>query len=151
MESQGTLDPVNERDLYALHYVFLPRINKSLRAFEEGWNHHHSIRTEHNRTPNQLFTFGALQLQQSGLVAMDFFEQVAENYGVIEDGLATDESSTEGVPIPRSTVELSEEHFQQLKNLVNPLSESTDYGIDLYQEVTMYMYYIISHIMMYSL
>jgi hypothetical protein len=40
---------------------------------------------------------------------MNFFEQVSEDYGVIEDGLATDESSTEGVPIPRSTVELSEE------------------------------------------
>lgn len=69
---------------------------------------HHGIRTEHNRTPNQLLIFGALQLQQSGLVAMDFFEQVAEDYGVVEDGLATDESSTEGVSIPRSTVELSE-------------------------------------------
>ena len=30
MESQGTLDPVSERDLFALHYVFLPRISKSL-------------------------------------------------------------------------------------------------------------------------
>ena len=119
MESQGTLDPVSERDLFALHYVFLPRINKSLCAFQEGWNHH-GIRTEHNKTPNQLFTFGALQLQQSGLVAM---EQVSD-YGVIEDGLATDENTTEGVPIPISTVELSEEQFQQLQNLVNALSES---------------------------
>ena len=136
MESQGTLDPINERDLYALHYVFSPRINKSLRTFQEGWNHH-GIRTEHE-TPSQLFTFGALQLQQSGLVAMDFFEQVADDYGVIEDGLATDES-TEGVPIPRSAIELSEEQFQQLQTLVNPLSDSTDYGIDLYQEEIQYL------------
>lgn len=135
MESQGTLDPVNERDLYALHYVFLPRINTSLHAFQERWNHH-GIRTEHNRTPNQLFTLEALQLQQSGLVAMDFFEQVADDYGVIEDGLAMEESLSEGegVPIPRSTIELHEEQFQQLQNLVNPLSESTNYGIDLYLE-----------------
>ena len=27
MESQGILDPVSERDLYALHYVSLPRIS----------------------------------------------------------------------------------------------------------------------------
>lgn len=138
MESQGTLDPVNERDLYALHYIYLPRINQSLRAFQEGWNHH-GIRTEHNRTPNQLFAFGALQLQQSGLAAMDFFEQVSEDYGVTEDGLATDENSSEGVPIPRSTIELSELKFQQLQNLVNPLPESTDYGISLYQEVVQYL------------
>ena len=138
MESQGTLDPVNERDLYALHYVFLPRINQSLRSFQEGWNHH-GIRTEHHRTPNQLFTFGALHLQQSGLAALDFFEQVSEDYGIIEDGLVTDESSSEGVPIPRSTIILSEEQLQQLQNLVNPLTESTDYGIDLYQEVVQYL------------
>jgi hypothetical protein len=30
MESQGILDPVSERDLFALHYVFLPRINQSV-------------------------------------------------------------------------------------------------------------------------
>ena len=66
---------------------------------------------------------------------MNSFEQISEDYGVIEDGLATVENSTEGVPIPRSTVEVNEEQFQQLQNLVYPLSESTDYGIDLYQEV----------------
>ena len=87
--------------------------------------------SEH-KMPNQLFKFGALQLQQSGLVVMDFFEQVANDYGVVEDGLATDES-TEGVPISRSAIELSEELFQQLQTLVNPLSDSTEYGIDLYQ------------------
>ena len=70
---------------------------------------------------------------------MDFFEQVTEDYGVIEDGLASDESSTEGVPIPRSTIQLSEEQLQQLQNRVNPLEESTDFGVDLYQEVIQYL------------
>lgn len=134
MESQGILDPVNERDLYALHYVFLPRINRSLHAFQEGWNHH-GIRTEHNRTPNQLFTFGSLQLQHAGLVALDFFERVPENYGEIEDGLASEESLSEGVPIPRSAVELSDEQFQQLQAQIDPLSESNDYGMDFYLQV----------------
>ena len=115
MESQGSLDPVNERDLYALHFVFY--INQSLCAFQEGWNHH-GIRTEHHRTPYELFTFGALQLQQSGLAALDLFEQVLEDYGVIQEDLVTDESSSEGVPIPRSTIIPSEEQFQQLQVLV---------------------------------
>ena len=50
------------RDLYALHYVFLPCINLSLSKFQEGWNNH-GIRTEQHVTPNQLFTYRALQLQ----------------------------------------------------------------------------------------
>ena len=36
MENQGILDPVSERNLYALHYVFLPHINLSLSKFQEG-------------------------------------------------------------------------------------------------------------------
>ena len=122
----------------SLHFTTCSCIQSSLCAFQ-GWNHH-GIRTEHNKTLNQFFTFGALQLQQSGLVAIDFLSRFQkDNYGIIEDDLATDENSIEGVPIPRSTVELSEEQFQQLQNLVNPLSESTDYGIDLYQEVIQYL------------
>ena len=61
MESQGYLNPISEKDLFALHYVFLPRIQRSLTLFREGWNNH-GIRTEHNKTPNQLFASGALQL-----------------------------------------------------------------------------------------
>ena len=46
------------------------------------------------------------------------------------------DNSSEGVPIPRSTIILSGEQFQQLQNLV---TESADYGIDLYQEVVQYL------------
>ena len=105
MENQGILDPVSERDLYALHYVFLPRINLSLSTFQEGWNNH-GIRTEQHMTPNQLFTYIALQLQHSGLVALDFFNHVTEEYG-IDDEESTIENSDEGVPIPRSAIHLS--------------------------------------------
>ena len=40
MESEGLLDPDNGIHLFSLHYVYLPRINASLRAFTEAWNRH---------------------------------------------------------------------------------------------------------------
>ena len=89
MESEGYLDPIKERDLFALHYVFLPRIERSLAAFQEGWNNH-GIRTEHNRTPNQLFTIGVLQLRHAGLVALDFFDEIPNHCGIDEDGASVD-------------------------------------------------------------
>ena len=52
---QGILDLLNEYHLYALQFIYLPRINRSLEEFKAGWNHH-SIRTEHNATPLQLFS-----------------------------------------------------------------------------------------------
>ena len=63
-------------------------------------------------TPNQLFIHGALQLQHSGLVALDIFDHVTEDYGIDED--STIDNSDEGVPIPRSAIHLSELQYELL-------------------------------------
>ena len=78
MEQHGILDPLNELHIFALHYVFLPRINNSLKVFQNGWNDH-SIRTAHHHSPKQLFVSGCLQLQMAGLTAMDLFDNVEES------------------------------------------------------------------------
>ena len=71
MEHINLLDPANELHLYALHYVYIPRyiprINSALSQFRAGWNNHR-IHTEHNLSPEQLFTAGVLRLQRSGLL-----------------------------------------------------------------------------------
>lgn len=131
LEYHGYLNPINEKDLYALHYVFLPRISRSVVEFVQAWNHH-GMRTEPNMTPNQLFTSGMLRLRHSGLTAMDFFDQVAPNdYGVEEDGLVAGPEEA-GVDIPRSSIHLSDEQFHQLQIIVDPLIDCDDYGIQLY-------------------
>ena len=53
LEAQNQLDPLNHTDLYCLHFVFLPRIQKHLRAFQESWNHH-ALSTENNKSPYQI-------------------------------------------------------------------------------------------------
>ena len=52
LEDKGSLNPLNEVDLFCLHYVFLPHINKTLQEFTECWNNH-NLSSEHNFTPNQ--------------------------------------------------------------------------------------------------
>lgn len=114
MESEGYLDPISERDLFALHFVFLPRIRRSLATFQEGWNNH-GIRTEHNRTPNQLFASGALQLRHAGLPALDFFDEIPGHYGV-DDGVDSAGSQSDGiVSIPRINFQISDLQLQTLK------------------------------------
>ena len=54
MEADNRLNLLNEIDLFCLHVVFLPRINRDLDSFIECWNNH-SLSTEGNLTPNQLF------------------------------------------------------------------------------------------------
>ena len=60
LEDNGALTPDNEIDIFCLHYVFLPRINAQLEAFRHSYSQHR-LRTEHNRSPLQLWTSGMLQ------------------------------------------------------------------------------------------
>ena len=59
MESQGILDPLNEVDVFSLHYCFLPIVNKAIESFQEAWNNH-KVSTEGNATPYQLYLAGMM-------------------------------------------------------------------------------------------
>ena len=72
MEQQDILDPLSHLNLWALQYVYLPRINRSLTEFIHSWNNH-SIRTASHKTPQQL---GCLLLQNSDMEALDYIEAV---------------------------------------------------------------------------
>ena len=61
MEAEGLLDPNDDIDLYALHLVYLPKIQAQLDLFRRGWCFHR-LRTEGNRTPHQLWIMGLQNL-----------------------------------------------------------------------------------------
>ena len=132
MEQHGILDPLDEVNLFALHYVFIPRINKSLHIFQEGWNNH-SIRTAHHDLLRQLFVLGCLHLQMSGLTAMDLFDVVDQSYGIDEEELSPAEDESVAIPESRFHVPISE--LVQLQQEINPLAESENYGIEIYESV----------------
>jgi len=61
MEDRCILDSDNDIDLFCLQRVFLPRIQIHLNSFRIGWCNHR-LRTEHNRTPHQLWVQGLSNL-----------------------------------------------------------------------------------------
>ena len=130
MEQQGYLNPLNEQHLFALHYVYLPRINRSLTLFKDAWNNH-GIRTEHNRSPNQLFMEGLLRFRSSEIEEFDSFD-LSTNYGSEEHGLVG--SDSEGVVIPESQFILDRVHVTRLLEEVDPNANSESYGVDLYRQ-----------------
>ena len=75
MEDEGILDPVDELDLFCLHFVFLPRINRQLESFKAAYCRH-KLRTEHSSTPLQLWTQGIMTSEDS--VALAGMESVTE-------------------------------------------------------------------------
>ena len=129
MEGEGILNPLNEVHLFAIHYVFLPRINRSLKIFVDSWNHH-SLRTEGNHTPHQLFTSGVLALRNAGMVALDFLSNVNDNYGVDEGQLTANPNEDLTVP-PIDTAQLTQSQLTTLQQTVDPLAASDNYGIEI--------------------
>ena len=65
LEDMQVLDPNNVVHLFCLHFVFIPRINRHLALWKEGFIRHH-IHTAGNRSPMQLFILGLLNLRGSG-------------------------------------------------------------------------------------
>ncbi len=59
LEDSGVLDPDNELHLLALHFVFLPKIRRSLESFQTAWNSHWLSSAQHS-SPLQLWTTGML-------------------------------------------------------------------------------------------
>ena len=81
LEQLDLLDPLNNLHLWALHYTYFPRINRSLTEFIHSWNNH-PIRTAAHKTPQQLYTAGTLLLQRCNLYAFDHVQDVDSSYGI---------------------------------------------------------------------
>ena len=64
LENNGLLNPGGEKDLFCLHYVYIPRIKHSLHQFLHGWNAH-PVSTENNLSPNQLWIRGLMEIANS--------------------------------------------------------------------------------------
>ena len=61
LEEGGFLDPLSEFDLYALHFVYIPRINFACDELVAQLNYH-PMRTAHNMSPMQLFISRCIEL-----------------------------------------------------------------------------------------
>lgn len=69
MESGGILE-LCEEDVYALHFVFLPKIQQQLDNFRKGWCQHR-LRTEGNKSPHQLWVLGQSMTSDPSVTNLD--------------------------------------------------------------------------------
>jgi len=70
-------------------------------------------------------------MQNRGLTALDFFESVPKTYGVVNDPLNSD-ATDDSIEIPSTELDISNDQLQQLQAEVNQLSNSNEFGVDLY-------------------
>ena len=110
--------------MYALHYVYIVRINNSLAKFAEARNTH-SLRTANNRSPFQLWIHGILDHRyESHAPIQELFDDPPSHTEVVND-----RSNEPSAPI-----------VQDLERHVNPSDHSTTWGIDLYVQTLQYIF-----------
>lgn len=132
MEDQDLLNPLEELHMWALHYIYIPRINRSLTEFGAAWNSH-PMRTTNHKSPQQLYTAGCLLLQNSDIEALDFDNAVDENYGIDIGGTHHQTDHLNAVVVPENRIRFSDTDTRELKSTINPLAPSDNFGIDLYE------------------
>lgn len=135
------LNPDNDLHLFILHYIFLPRINHAIESFVDSWNAH-PIRTEKNWSPTLLWTNGMVDSRNSNIRHIAEMQNLSEEtniddlqwYGMdwgaptpADDGLSIVEVNTIESPL--------DDDLDRMIRQVEPLSESSCYGIDLYLQV----------------
>ena len=129
MEDMGILDPLNEAHLFALHFVYIPRINRALQHFTGQWNNH-PVSGEHQLSPLQIFTSGILENIHSGYSGVDSFLNPNEIplYGFDPDGPFPLDDNDYQVSIPAVDVQLTAQQLQILNDSCPPLNEDGEHG-----------------------
>ena len=115
LEIEGSLNVENDTDLFCLHFVYLPRINKLLKDFACCYNAC-CIPHGNGATPSQIF--------------YAHNEQISDNTKDILPSLINKENFPEVSLLTIAPIQA--EKFQELKDHVNPLDDSSDNGKEIY-------------------
>lgn len=134
LEENGYLEIDNELHIFCLHYVFLPRINRHLNLFRNGYDNH-PLRTESNMTPCQLWLHG---LNSSGNSHITLQETNLSMYGIDFDGplpsqIYNGRNFNEiTIEVPPVASPINDNQLSMLRSTVDPLASSSSYGVDIY-------------------
>lgn len=103
------LDPPDELQLFILHYIYLPRINRALS--EKGRDRaQHPISTANNTFPHQLWHYGMTRLiHVDPESAAEAIVNTWNEYGIDEEAPHPDIDTDHEVVIPNSRVQLYED------------------------------------------
>lgn len=129
LETKGILDCGNLLDKFSLHYVFIPRINKSLDMLSVVHNNH-KISTEGNATPNQLVAIHDWQYHPD-----EHHVPIPQSSDDMLRGIM-DHPPVE----PDTTEVLSNDHREFLLRTVPPDTEDGEYGLTVYEAVREYVH-----------
>ena len=102
--------------------MYHPRVNSALQSFVESWNNH-SLSSEGNLTPNQLFIRGALEQHMAP----------QQPHPTVNTS-TTPPQSLDRVTVPRLKFQPCATLHRQLSS-IDTMSPTSDFGCDTYMNV----------------
>ena len=140
LENHLLLDTCNDKDMYALHYIFLSGIQRLLNQFTMRFNYH-SISLKQNRTPCQLWASECLfsyRFSDTGI--RDVFDQEMpsdlDTYGDNLDGPPADpQNKLSGIHVALINLVLNNTLTIALQQNFDPPGDDSNCGIYIYLQV----------------
>ncbi|KAB0801248.1 hypothetical protein PPYR_05602 [Photinus pyralis] len=138
MSYNDYLDEHSDIDLFCLHYVFLPRIEKCLEEFVNQWNHH-SLSSARAKSPFQLWSLAHLEGQHyENIVGMEddaYFEN-PNLYGLDEMGPPPEIETSNSVVVPEFELHLSDQQMHRINvSIPDVMSDDGQCGISHYLKI----------------
>ena len=133
MEEKGYLAIDDDVDMLCLEIVFIPRINNHISLFLDGY-HNHSIRTESNRTPLQLWLQGKPHYQPDN-EETQLDPDGTDTFGIDWNGpipMRPQRHAADRVSIPSLNVLLTDEMLETLGLEVDSLNNFDANGIETF-------------------
>ena len=131
MEMSGVLNHDDAVHLFALHLVYLPRINHALKEYKEAFNHH-AVRTENNWTHNQMWLNG-MMLERNPLAHAqhddDPYNLECYEYDTLGPSPLEDNGA---VVVSEVMLDNNEQILSFVLENLDPLSPSNDMGVDIF-------------------
>lgn len=119
LEDEGILDPLNDIDLFCIHFTILPKLASCLNEFVESWNHH-CLSTENNLTPEQLYTIGMMERQATCQQHQHISQSSTSNFNSVDlSSYAVDDTVT--VDVPATSADICSTLHGQLLSLQSRL------------------------------
>lgn len=135
LENQGLLDIENIKHRFCVQFVYKPVINKKLLSFSSAWNIH-SLRTENNKTPRQLWLEGILANYNTASTAVrdifdinvTLYDRLSESLQALGVDLSVPIIDNNNTNLPSSSftalLDLNNEQKSYLENIVNTAERS---------------------------
>ena len=132
MEQMEILESRSELDIFALHYIYMPRIRRSIAEFYQQWNYH-GLRTMRGMSPLALWHSGIVSDPEA--VSIDNYNE----YGIDNDAPLAELQTDNNVQVPECLLHITSEQLALLQRNVDPLEDDSNHGIELFQSVVRFL------------